>query len=394
MGPLAGLRVVEMAGLGPAPFAGMVLSDMGAEILRVDKPPGSYRLFDPTSDALGRGRRSVAVDVKHADGTEVVLRLIAQADVLLDPYRPGVLERLGLGPDVCLARNPALVYGRMTGFGQHAADGAPDSPLVDAPGHDINYIAIGGALGSIGRKGQPPTPPLNLIGDFGGGGMLLVVGVLARPAARQGHRRGGQVVDAAMVDGTAMLMTPFFGARERWAGRGTTTLDSGAPFYDVYETADGRYVAVGAMEAQFFAALVDGLGLDPALNAQQWDQSAWPEAPPADRRRLQDPHARRVVRPARGHRRLRVAPPPRAAPTPPGQLHARARSPRSRARRGSPAARPAGGGTATRRSSAQAGWARGLRRGNLWGERGRRCRSRTRRSRKSSATSCGSTSAS
>ncbi|MBV8693370.1 MAG: CoA transferase [Actinobacteria bacterium] len=277
-GPLAGVRIVEMAGLGPAPFAGMLLADMGAELLRVDKPPSAYRLFDPTGDVLGRGRRSIAVDVKHPEGTEVVLRLIEQADVLLDPYRPGVLERLGLGPDVCLARNPRLVYGRMTGFGQPSTNADPSvkTPLTDAPGHDINYIAIGGALGQIGRQGEPPTPPLNLVGDFGGGGMLLVVGVLA--ALLHARATGdGQVVDAAMVDGTAMLLTSFFDLRDRWKGRGTNTLDSGAPFYDVYETADGRFVAVGAMEAQFFAALVKGLDLDDSLLAEQWDQSKWPE---------------------------------------------------------------------------------------------------------------------
>ena len=273
MGPLRGLRVVELAGLGPAPFAGMVLADLGADVIRVDRaslvtgaPPDTARL-----DILGRGRRSIGVDLKHAGGVEVVLRLVESADALIEGFRPGVAERLGVGPDACRARNPRLVYGRMTGWGQ-------DGPLADDAGHDITYAAVAGALAHIGRAGQPPTPPLNLVADFGGGGMFLALGVVAALLARQ-HTGEGQVVDAAMVDGVALLMAPFFGASASgfWTDeRGTNLLDSGAPFYDAYECADGNYVAVGAIEPQFYAALLAGLELDPASLPEQNDRSHWP----------------------------------------------------------------------------------------------------------------------
>jgi len=269
VGPLAGVSVVELAGIGPAPFAAMVLADLGADVVRVDRPgvPNAVARMD----VLNRGRRSVAVDLKSPAGAEVVLRAAARADALIEGFRPGVAERLGVGPDACLARNPQLVYGRMTGWGQ-------DGPYAHEAGHDITYAAVAGALAHIGRAGQPPTPPLNLVADFGGGGMLLALGVVSGVlAARTGGR--GQVVDAAMVDGVALLMAPFFMAlRSGYFSneRGTNLLDSGAPFYDCYACADGNWVAVGALEAQFFAALVAGLGIDPAEVGEQHDRSRWP----------------------------------------------------------------------------------------------------------------------
>lgn len=273
MGPLAGLRVIEIAGIGPGPFAAMVLADLGAEVVRVDRPTSLPS--DSTSarfDVLGRGRRSIAVDLKTDDGAAVVLALAARADALLEGFRPGVAERLGIGPTPCLARNPRLVYGRMTGWGQ-------DGPLAHAAGHDITYASVAGALAHIGRAGQLPTPPLNLVADFGGGGMLLALGLLA--GVLHAQRTGeGQVVDAAMVDGTALLMAPFFGAIAIgfWNDeRGTNLLDSGAPFYDVYRCADGLELAVGAIEPQFFAALLDVLDLDPSTTPGQDDQDRWPE---------------------------------------------------------------------------------------------------------------------
>lgn len=273
MGPLAGLRVIEIAGIGPGPFGAMVLADLGAEVIRVDRPASLPT--DPTSarfDVLGRGRRSIAVDLKADDGAAVVLALAAGADALLEGFRPGVAERLGIGPAPCLARNPGLVYGRMTGWGQ-------DGPLAHAAGHDITYASVAGALAHIGRAGQLPTPPLNLVADFGGGGMLLVLGLLAGMlhAQRTGE---GQVIDAAMVDGTALLMAPFFGASAIgfWSDeRGTNLLDSGAPFYDVYRCGDGLELAVGAIEPQFFAALLDLLDLHPSTTPGQDDQDRWPE---------------------------------------------------------------------------------------------------------------------
>jgi alpha-methylacyl-CoA racemase len=273
MGPLAGVRVVELAGIGPAPFCAMLLADLGADVVRIDRTsdaggePSSRRF-----DVLARGRRSVALDLKAAAGPEVVLRLVEQADALIEGFRPGVAERLGVGPAPCLARNRRLVYGRMTGWGQ-------DGPLADAAGHDITYASVAGALAHIGRVGQLPTPPLNLVADFGGGGLLLALGLVA--ALLHAQRTGeGQVVDAAMVDGTALLMAPFFGARAFgfWSDeRGTNLLDSGAPFYDVYRCADGLELAVGAIEPQFFAALLDVLELDPATLPTQNDRAQWPE---------------------------------------------------------------------------------------------------------------------
>ena len=271
MGPLAGVRVVEVAGIGPGPFCGMVLADLGADVVRIDRPspPG-----DPEAaryDILSRGRRSVAVDLKAEGAVDVVLRIVERSDALLEGFRPGVAERLGIGPDVCLERNPRLVYGRMTGWGQ-------DGPLADAAGHDLTYMAVAGALAHIGRAGQPPTPPLNLVADFGGGGMLLALGLVAGLVHSQ--RTGtGQVVDAAMVDGTALLMAPFFGARARgfWSDeRGANLLDSGAPFYDVYRCADGQELAVAAIEPQFFAALLQVLQLDPSALPDQNDKARWP----------------------------------------------------------------------------------------------------------------------
>jgi alpha-methylacyl-CoA racemase len=269
-GPLAGIRFVEFAGIGPVPFAAMVLADLGAEGIRLEAPDrgGFGSAAMPPTD---RGRPSVTVDLKRSDGVAVALRLIDRADVLLEGYRPGVMERLGLGPDACLDRNPRLIYGRMTGWGQ-------DGPLAARAGHDLTYLAIAGVLGHIGRAGQPPTPPLNLVADYGGGAMLLVSGVLAAlvEAGRSGR---GQVVDAAMVDGAALLMALFHGmhARGMWRDEvGTNLLDSGAPFYDVYATAGGGYVAVGALEPQFYAALLDGLGLAHEALPDQYDVAGWP----------------------------------------------------------------------------------------------------------------------
>jgi alpha-methylacyl-CoA racemase len=255
-GPLAGLRVVELAGIGPGPFAAMLLADLGADVLRVDRPGARPLTPAPEHDLLNRGRRSVAVDLKDAQGAELVRRLVERADVLLEGFRPGVTERLGIGPEECLARNPRLVYGRMTGWGQ-------DGPLASTAGHDVGYIAITGALHAIGRTGGPPQIPLNLVGDFGGGAMYLVVGVLAALLEARVSGRG-QVVDAAIVDGTAHLATMIVGmlAGGVWQdARGVNLLDSGAPWYDVYETADGGHLAVGALEPQFYDELIAGLGL-------------------------------------------------------------------------------------------------------------------------------------
>lgn len=269
MGPLTGLKVVEVAGIGPGPFAAMMLSDMGAEVIRVDRAARA-RPGEVPVDVLSRGRRSVGVDLKHPRGVETVLMLVEQADALIEGYRPGVMERLGLGPDVCLSRNPRLVYGRMTGWGQHG-------PLAPTAGHDIDYIAISGVLGSIGRHGEIPTPPINLVGDFGGGGMLLAFGVMCGvfEAQRSGQ---GQVIDAAMVDGASLLMSMFWGLRSvgAWGERGTNLLDTGAHFYQVYETADGEHMAVGAIEPQFYAELLKGVGLEAADLPGQNDKSQWP----------------------------------------------------------------------------------------------------------------------
>jgi alpha-methylacyl-CoA racemase len=272
-GPLSGIRVLQIASLAPGPFAACMLADMGADVVRVDRLEGAPALSSPL---LGRGQRSIAVDLKHPEGRDTVLQLVESADALIEGFRPGVMEKLGLGPESCLSRKPTLVYGRMTGFGQ-------DGPLARSAGHDINYISLSGTLSRIGRAGQPPTPPLNLVGDFGGGGMLLAFGILCGliEAGRSGK---GQVVDAAMVDGSALLMLPFFGGRLEPSARGTNLLDSGAPFYDAYETSDGRWVSVGAIEPQFYAELVAGLGLDPDTLPPQMDTSSWP----AMKRRIAD----------------------------------------------------------------------------------------------------------
>jgi Predicted acyl-CoA transferases/carnitine dehydratase len=270
-GPLAGLKVVELAGLGPAPHAAMVLADLGADVVRIDRP-GALQLSDPSADPLLRGRRRVEANLKEPEGRETVLRLVEKADVFMEGYRPGVTERLGVGPADCHARNPRLVYARMTGWGQ-------DGPLAQRAGHDINYIALTGALHAIGRAGERPTVPLNLVGDFGGGSMLLVVGILA--AAWEAQRSGqGQVVDAAMVDGASVLVQMVWGflGQGLWRDeRETNLLDGHAPFYDTYTCADGKHVAVGAIEPQFYAALLEGLGLADAGLPDQMDQKAWPE---------------------------------------------------------------------------------------------------------------------
>jgi alpha-methylacyl-CoA racemase len=266
-GPLQGIRVVELAGLGPAPYACMLLADLGAEVLRVDRPAPGFGV--PAYDVTGRGRRSLALDLKQPAAAEVVLRLVDRADVLVEGLRPGVAERLGVGPDACLARNPRLVYGRMTGWGQ-------DGPLAPRVGHDINYASITGALGAIGEPGRKPVPPLNLVADFGGGSMFLVTGVLAALLERATSGQG-QVVDAAMVDGVTSLMAMTYGFRAAggWADeRGSNLLDGGAPFYDTYPCSDGQYVAIGALEPQFWALVVQTLGLEDL--PEQYDRDGWP----------------------------------------------------------------------------------------------------------------------
>jgi alpha-methylacyl-CoA racemase len=270
-GPLAGLRVVELAGMGPGPFAAMLLADLGADVIRVDRPSGAGgTAIPPELDALRRGRRSVVIDLRHPLGAGAVLDLVRQADVLIEGNRPGVTERLGIGPDECLARNPRLVYARMTGWGQ-------DGPLSSTAGHDITYLALTGALHAMGRRGQGPAVPLNLVGDFGGGSLYLVMGVLAAvfETARSGR---GQVVDAAIVDGATSLTTVLHSmmAAGMWRDeRGVNLLDTGAPWYDVYETSDGKHMAVGAIEPQFYALLMTTLGLDPD-EARRRDVRQWP----------------------------------------------------------------------------------------------------------------------
>jgi alpha-methylacyl-CoA racemase len=272
-GPLTGVRVVELVGLGPGPFCGMLLADLGAEVLRVDRVESS-RATDrtrPATNAMHRSKQAVGLDLKSPDGVEAFLRLVERTDAVFEVFRPGVAERLGIGPDPCSARNPRLVYGRLTGWGQ-------SGPLAPRAGHDIDYIAIAGALEPLGRAGQPPTPPINVLADFAGGGMLLAFGVAS--ALYERERSGqGQVIDAAMVDGAALMLTPFYGARAAgaWGERGTNLLDTGAPFYDVYETRDGRWLALGAIEPQFYAALIGGLGLSDAGLPDQLDQNRWPE---------------------------------------------------------------------------------------------------------------------
>ena len=287
MGPLDGVRVIEIASLAPAPFGCMILSDLGADVLRVERAEGCGPAAAVPVDPLSRGRRSIGLNLKDPDGIEALLRLAGNADVLVEGFRPGVTERLGCGPADCAERNPRLVYARMTGWGQ-------DGPLAATAGHDIDYIGVSGALDPIGRAGQRPVPPLNLVADFGGGGMLLALGVLAALVERE--RSGlGQVIDAAMVDGSALLTSFLYGLRAAGAWRderGTNLLDGGAPFYDTYETADGRYLAVGALEPKFYAALLAGLGLAGPAGGRlagagrreagdhglpgQYDRSGWP----------------------------------------------------------------------------------------------------------------------
>lgn len=271
MGPLAGLKVVELQGIGPGPFCGMMLADMGAEIIRVDRS-AAVGSAARSADVLARGRKSVAVDLKNPQGVETVLKLVESADVLLEGFRPGVTERLGLGPDVCLARNPKLVYGRMTGWGQTGT-------MAHAAGHDINYISLSGVLHAIGEPGSRPTPPLNLVGDFGGGGMLLAFGIVAALFER-GVSGKGQVIDAAMTDGSALLMNSIFGLMSQgvWnQNRGSNLLDGGAHFYGTYETKDAKHVSIGSIEPQFYALLLEKTGLDqdPDL-AKQMSRDDWP----------------------------------------------------------------------------------------------------------------------
>ena len=272
-GPLASLKVVELVGIGPGPFAAMLLADMGADVLRIHRTESVERGFDPGGiPVLDRNRRSVGVDLKHPDGVETVLRLVESADALLEGFRPGVTERLGVGPDVCLARNPKLVYGRMTGWGQ-------GGPMAQAAGHDIDYIALAGALAHFGRAGDKPTPPLNMVGDFGGGGTFLAFGVVCGVLEARASGNG-QVVDAAMVDGSAVLMSMMWGLRHLGAfdeeHHGTNVLDTGAPFYDTYECADGAYIAVGALEPQFYAELLAKTGLADDGLPKQMDRGGWP----------------------------------------------------------------------------------------------------------------------
>ncbi|MFI7390419.1 CaiB/BaiF CoA transferase family protein [Streptomyces tendae] len=270
-GPLAGVRVVELAGIGPGPFAAMLLADLGADVVRVDRPGGPGLGIDPAHDVTNRNKRSVVVDLKAADGPARVLDLAARADVLIEGYRPGVAERLGVGPRDCHARNPRLVYGRMTGWGQ-------EGPLADRAGHDIGYIALTGTLGMIGGPDAPPAVPANLLGDYAGGSLYLVVGILA--ALHHARENGtGQVVDAAIVDGTAHVSTMIHGmlAAGSWQDRrGANLLDGGCPFYGTYETADGRYMAVGALEPQFYAEFMRLLGI-PDLAPARDDLARWPE---------------------------------------------------------------------------------------------------------------------
>lgn len=278
MGPLSHLTVVEFAGLGPGPFAGMLLADQGARVIRIDRPGkpgkggGMAALTARRSDVLSRGRESIALDLKQPAAREIALRLIERTDVLIEGFRPSVMESLGLGPEVCLQRRPQLVYGRVTGWGQ-------TGPLAQAAGHDINYIALTGALHSTARRDGPPTPTPGLIGDFGGGGMLLAFGVLAAVSHAQATGQG-QVVDAAITDGSALLTALIQGWRSAglWnAQAGTNNGDGGAHFYDSYACADGRYITIGAMEPQFYALLREQCGLtDPAFDAQ-WDPARWPE---------------------------------------------------------------------------------------------------------------------
>ena len=274
MGALDGVKVLELAGIGPGPFCGMMLADMGADVIRIDRA-GSVKEFDensPPNDIISRGRKSIGIDLKNPQGRETVLKLVETSDIFFEGFRPGVAERLGVGPDDCLKRNPALVYGRMTGWGQ-------EGPYANAAGHDINYISLAGVLAHIGRSESGPVPPLNLVGDFGGGGMYLAFGmVCALVEARQSGQ--GQVVDAAMVDGAASLMSFFYGMMEtgfHQQERGVNLLDTGAHFYDVYECSDGEWISLGSIEPQFYKEMLEKLELDAEEFGFQHDREKWPE---------------------------------------------------------------------------------------------------------------------
>jgi alpha-methylacyl-CoA racemase len=276
-GPLTGIKIIEMVGLGPCPFAAMMLADMGAEVIRIDRKtrPGAdnpFPMLGTKFDVMARGRRSLALDLKHPDAHEVVLQLVEQADILIEGFRPGVMERLGLGPDACLARNPKLVFGRITGWGQ-------SGPLAQAAGHDLNYIALSGMLHAMGRADSPPSPPLNLVGDFGGGAMMLAFGVVCA-ALEAKHSGKGQVIDAAMTDGAALLGAMVYGLRAfgSWHdARAANMLDGGAPFYDTYACRDGKFLSVGAIEPQFYAQLLAITGATDPDFQKQWSQQRWPE---------------------------------------------------------------------------------------------------------------------
>ena len=270
MGPLKGLKIIEMAGIGPGPFCGMVLADLGAEVIRVDR--ASAAGTGSRQEPANRGKRSIAVDLKSQEGVEIVLKLVEGADAIFEGFRPGVMERLGLGPDLCLERNKKIVFGRMTGWGQ-------DGPLADAAGHDINYISLSGALAAIGRPDSPPVPPLNLIGDFGGGGMLLALGLVSALFEARGSGEG-QVVDAAMTDGSALLMTMLYSMKGSgfWQeSKGSNLLDGGAHFYDTYECKDGKYISIGSIEPQFYKLLRELADLDDPIYDNQMTRDNWPD---------------------------------------------------------------------------------------------------------------------
>jgi alpha-methylacyl-CoA racemase len=270
-GPLSGIKVVEMVGIGPAPFCAMMLSDMGATVIRIDQPQKSRAALEPRFDVLARGRSSIALNLKQTEAKDVALELIAQADVLIEGFRPGVMERLGLGPEVCLQRNPRLIYGRMTGWGQ-------TGPLAQAAGHDLNYIALSGMLQAMGRGNDSPPPPLNLVGDFGGGAMMLAFGIVCALLETSRSKRG-QVIDAAMTDGSALLGALMYGmhAGGRWTTqRSANLLDGGAHFYDTYICADGKFIAVGAIEPQFYAELLQRMGITDEEFRHQMNPSHWP----------------------------------------------------------------------------------------------------------------------
>ena len=270
MGPLQGIKIIEMAGIGPGPFCGMVLADLGAEIIRVDR--ASAAGTGSRQDPANRGKKSIAVDLKSAEGVEVVLKLVETADAIFEGFRPGVMERLGLGPDICAARNKKIVFGRMTGWGQYG-------PLSQAAGHDINYISITGALAAIGRPDSPPVPPLNLVGDFGGGGMLLALGLVSALLESKSSGKG-QVIDAAMTDGSALLMSMFYSMKASGAWNeevGTNFLDGGAHFYDSYECKDGKYISIGSIEPQFYAMLREVAEIKDPIFDNQMSRKEWPE---------------------------------------------------------------------------------------------------------------------